>query len=165
MKVFTLYLSVAALATVGLSACGKENVEKSTDFDQSAILFGSFYGECAGEGCIDIYKLDTKAQTLQEDTRDTYPSSDAPYNGTFVARSQAEYNLVKDLIQQIPAGLLQEQGSVIGSPDAGDWGGYYVEVNQAGKRRHWLIDTQKRNLPAYLHPFADTLEVRLNKLR
>ncbi|TGE22150.1 hypothetical protein E5K00_18045 [Hymenobacter aquaticus] len=102
---------------------------------------------------------------LQEDTQDTYPSSSAPYSGTFVARSPADYTLVKDLIQQVPADLLREKSTVIGSPDAGDWGGYYVEVTQAGQRRFWLIDTQKRNLPAYLHAFVDTLEVRLDKLQ
>ncbi|PJJ54975.1 hypothetical protein [Hymenobacter chitinivorans] len=165
MKFSMLWLAVVALTTIGLSACDKEQVESSAEFDQTPILFGSFYGECQGESCIEIYKLDTQAQTLQEDTKDAYPRSDAPYDGTFAARSLAEYTLVKDLVSQIPAELLREKGPVIGSPDAGDWGGYYVEVQQAGQRRFWLIDTQKRNLPVYLHAFTDTLKVRLSKLR
>ncbi|MCB2378033.1 hypothetical protein LGH70_10600 [Hymenobacter sp. BT635] len=165
MKVSTLLLPGLALTMLGISACSKENVNTSPDFDKDTILFGSFFGECEGESCVDIYRLDTKNQTLAEDTQDQYPNGDTPYNGTYVARSQADYTLVKDLIQQVPAELVNERNPVIGMPDYTDAGGYYIEVTQAGKRRYWLIDTQKNNLPSYLRAFADTLDIRLGKLR
>ncbi len=44
---------------------------------------------------------------------------------------------------------------MIGQPDAGDWGGIYVEYKFNSVRKFWLIDQKKSNIPAYLHEFVD----------
>ncbi|UPL48267.1 hypothetical protein [Hymenobacter sublimis] len=147
------------MATTFLMACAKENAAPST------LVFGHFYGECSGERCIEIYQLNTRARTLAEDTQDQYPSATTPYQGQFVARPTTDYTQVSDLPNLIPTQLLAESGHVIGQPDAGDWGGYYLELNDQGTRRFWLIDTQKRNIPAYLHPLVDTLQSRIARLQ
>jgi len=50
-------------------SCHKDDIKpKSKDY----LVFGRFYGECAGEKCVEIYKLDQ--DQLQEDTKDIYPS-------------------------------------------------------------------------------------------
>ncbi|GGG31426.1 hypothetical protein [Hymenobacter glacieicola] len=147
------------MAATSLTACTKDEVAPDT------LVFGQFYGECAGERCIEIYQLTPRARTLAEDTQDKYPSFTSPYQGQFVARSATDYAKVSDLPDLIPAKLLAESAHVIGQPDAGDWGGYYVELNDHGTRRFWLIDTQKQNIPAYLHPLVDTLQSRIAQLQ
>ncbi len=128
-------------------------------------MFGHFYGECFGERCVEMYKLIPGEGQLQEDLRDAYPDHTAWYEGAFVPLSDSLYQQVKDLPASIPAQLYQERDRVIGQPDAGDWGGYYLEVNQNGKRQFWLIDKPKANLPAYLHAFVDALEGSIQKLK
>lgn len=39
--------------------------------------------------------------------------------------------------------LLKEKKTVIGQPDAGDWGGIYVEYNANGLRKLWLLDKKR----------------------
>ncbi|QJX45931.1 hypothetical protein HMJ29_02845 [Hymenobacter taeanensis] len=163
MRIVTLAASGSfLLAALGTGSCSPENppVEPAAD----ELVFGQFYGECSGERCIDIYKLDTRHQELLEDTKDAYPTTTAPYEGAFVPLATSFYRRAEDLGQYVPAQLLREPNGPIGQPDAGDWGGYYLEVNKKGKRSFWLLDTQKRNLPAYLHPLADTLRARIDQL-
>ncbi|MCR5888785.1 hypothetical protein LRS06_13605 [Hymenobacter sp. J193] len=135
---------LTVLSTLGLFSCAKDNPEKALTLENSTVLFGSYYGECSGEECIEIYKLDTAAQSLAEDTKDEYPTSASPYAGAYTARTTAEFDAVKDLVQQIPLTLLAKEDVVIGQPDAGDWGGYYLEVQNGEQRRYWLIDTKKK---------------------
>ncbi|MBF9141970.1 hypothetical protein [Hymenobacter properus] len=155
-------LAAPLLGLALLTACHKEN---ATPAAGNTLVFGSYYGECGGPNCIRIFRLDLAQQALAEDVADKYPSSSAPYQGQYVARSAANFRRVQGLLQQVPAQLLAERSTVIGQPDAGDWGGYYVEVRQAGIRRFWLIDTQKRNLPTYLHAFTDSLQANIRALR
>lgn len=162
MPTFLRLLFGLLVATTLLTACNKD--EDATP-NSETIVFGHFYGYCLGEQCIEIFRLDLKAQTLAEDTTDKYPSSSSPYEGKYVARSADAYAQVSDLPDLIPAQLLAETEHVIGQPDAGDWGGYYLEINERGTRRYWLIDTQKRNLPAYLHPLVDALQERIQRLQ
>jgi hypothetical protein len=159
---FPTSLAAALLGIGMLTACGKEN---ATPTAGNTLVFGSFYGECIGPDCIQIFHLNLSNQTLAEDINDLYPSPTATYNGQFVARSTANFQRVQGLLQQVPRRLLSERAHVIGQPDAGDWGGYYVEVQHAGVRRFWLIDTQKENIPTYLHAFTDSLKANIRALR
>lgn len=157
-----LLLVAGLLAWPALTACHKSEASpKSPD----TLIFGSFAGECVGESCIEIFKLDPAHQTLAEDTNDKYPSFTEPYKGAYVPRSQASYQRTLPLRRQVPTQLLNTMANVIGQPDAGDWGGYYVEVEHNGIRRFWLIDTKKENIPAYLHAFTDSLGVHIRALQ
>ena len=143
---------------ITFTCCKKEKCATS-EITNDYLVFGSFYGECFGEQCIEIYKLDN--HHLYEDTRDMYPGSTQPYQGSYQKLHDSLYSQVQHITMKVPAQLLQETGSVIGQPDAGDWGGYYLETKQNGQVRFWLIDTKKENLPSYLHPFVDELAVKL----
>ncbi|TGE10229.1 hypothetical protein [Hymenobacter fodinae] len=150
------------LAGFCASSCAEDDTPAEPRADE--LIFGQFYGECSGERCIEIYKFDARKQELAEDVKDLYPTAGTPYEGEYTLLASSFYRHAEDLVQYIPAQLLREANGPIGQPDAGDWGGYYLEVNKNGKRGFWLIDTQKRNLPAYLHPLVDTLQARIDKL-
>ncbi len=144
--------------TVICAGCRKEKISK-----KDVVVFGTFYGECAGEQCIEIFKLEN--EKLYEDSIDKYPNSSAAYNGNFNGLSNSKYNLVKDIVSKIPDSLYLETEHVIGQPDAGDWGGIYFEINKNDKQYYWLIDTQTRNLPKYLHSFSEEIMEAVSKLK
>lgn len=139
-------------------SCSEEKVKVNLDY----LIFGDFYGECVGEGCIDIYKIEN--ENLYEDTRDLYPSWENPYDGNFVQLPADKYNEVNTLLQKFPEKLLHEKDTVLGMPDAGDWGGYYIEIQHNNQRRFWLIDKMGSGAPAYLGPFLEDLEAKLKIL-
>lgn len=120
------------------------------------IVFGHFFGECFGEECIEIFKIEN--DILYEDRKDNYPSFINPYVGEYDPLDDSLFQKVKDLELLFPEELLNETDIVIGSPDAGDWGGYYFEVVQDNVQYHFRIDKEKSNLPDYLKDFADILE-------
>ena len=55
---------------------------------------------------------------------------------------------------EVPSELTKENEVVIGMPDAGDWGGIYLEIMEGSEKRFWLIDKMEYNLPDYLKPFV-----------
>jgi hypothetical protein len=156
MKTFLMPL-LGALLLLSSTGCKKEEAE----FTPDTVVFGSFYGECLGEKCIEMYKLDVVGRHLYEGTQDQYPAGATPYGGSFVQLPDSLYPKVSDLPALIPAQLRREPNAVFGQPDAGDWGGYYLEVTHDGRQQVWLIDTQKSNIPTYLHPLVDQLEAKL----
>ena len=149
----TITYSLLASLLILAAGCSKEalNPEKVDYF-----IFGHFYGECVGEGCVEMFRV--KDGILYEDTNDNYPSSSLnSYNGDWVELSSDKYELVKDLIEEVPQDIYEED-DVIGQPDAGDWGGFYLEIKQDGQKENWLIDTMKDNIPEFLHDLNDAIE-------
>jgi hypothetical protein len=152
------------LVLIGLfsQSCKKDTVELEENCEDSYILFGHFYGECIGEGCIEIFKL--CENMLYEDTVDKYPSSlDDSYPGSFQQIvDNVLFTEVENLITQIPDNLFSETDKILGQPDAGDWGGYYIEVKkEGGDPQFWLIDTMKDNIPAYLRDYTDNVQAAI----
>ncbi|SHI63055.1 hypothetical protein SAMN02745146_1229 [Hymenobacter daecheongensis DSM 21074] len=154
-------LLLSTLLLAGLGSCKQEKVEPTQDY----LVFGWYHGFCRGESCIEIFKIDNAAGQLYEDTQDKYPASDAPYDGVYALKSPAQYQQVQTLPQQIPAQLRTQPVGIIGQPDFADGGGYYVELYDNGQRKFWLIDTQKNNIPTYLHPFVDELSAKIGSLQ
>ena len=142
------------LSLLGLLLCF--SCKKDEPVGSDYIVFGHFYGECAGEGCVEIFKV--QDGKLFEDSNDIYPDSKHPYIGNYHELSDTKYRLVKDLRRDVPAALLNETAHVIGTPDAGDWGGLYIEINSGSDTRYWLIDKMESNLPAYLVGFKKKVE-------
>ncbi|SHK39330.1 hypothetical protein [Hymenobacter psychrotolerans] len=159
----SLLLSLAGLLAASLTTACKKDADSTSPIN-GELVFGQFYGFCEGERCIDIYRLNTAAGTVEEDTTDRYPSLNQPYTGQYVPLQASHYAQVRDLPQLIPAQLLQLPNGTIGAPDATDAGGYYLSLPDAETPRFWLIDTQKRNIPADLHPLVDTLRARIQRL-
>lgn len=152
---------LAILTFIVLSSCSK-NESTAKYFDKNYVVFGSFYGECGGPDCVEIFKIENGF--LSEDTSDVYPSGGV-YEGVYVAKPQSEYDLVKKLIYYIPPSLLIEPQGNIGSPDSHDQGGLYFELKVNYSRAFWKMDTDTGSIPHYLIPLTDTLKAYIQKLR
>ncbi len=139
-KIFLFSLVICAIS------CSKEP-QGNGDY----IIFGHFYGECFGEACIEVFKLDS--EKLTEDINDFYPNSNF-YDGAFeTPLSQEKFEIAEILWETFPDNLLNESETTLGQPDAGDWGGLYVEYKKGDVRDFWLIDQTAENIPSYLIPF------------
>jgi hypothetical protein len=121
-----------------------------------AFYFGSFFGMCIGNGCVDVYKL--SAEGLFEDKSAFYPGSESVYDGDFVRVDDAFLAEARALQNLFPEGLLDEKDQTIGAPDAGDWGGYLIAWRKDGVTRVWLVDKMRENVPAKYHPFLEALD-------
>ena len=133
------------------SSCQSEEINPSSN---DYIVFGHFYGECAGtETCVEIFKLEQNQ--LLEDTKDNYPSFAKLYDGNYVKLSSSQFEAAKDLINKFPRDLWKESDKVLGNPDDRDQGGLYVEFKHKGKRRFWILDKSKDQVPAKYHPFME----------
>ncbi|MEJ1239680.1 hypothetical protein WBG78_16205 [Chryseolinea sp. T2] len=126
------------------------------------IVFGRYYGMCSGDRCVQFYKL-TDA-SIYEDTKDKYPMSSQAYEGDYVLLDNSQFEKVKTLRDEIPDELFDITETVIGEPDAGDWGGLYFEMEHHGKRQFWFIDLMKSNVPENLRPFVDTINGKVELL-
>ncbi len=155
-------LAIVLLLVVSLyvSSCKKG---KNTTVQYDHFIFGRFYGMCGGEECIEIFKLEQNK--LYEDTRDQYPSNLDFYNGTYLQLSGAKYDATKDIVNYFPTDILNEKDTVIGSPDAGDWGGLYIEYDYNGVHRFWLLDKMKSNVPGKYHLFIDKVNEKIDSLK
>ncbi len=155
-----LRLWVKSILVLPILVMSCDDLDDSTGLAANEyLIFGHFYGECGGEGCIEIFKLEHGS--LLEDTQDIYPNAMDFYAGNYLPLDIETFNGVNDLTAFFPLGLLGENDRIIGMPDAGDWGGLYIEYNVNGTRRFWLIDQKKDNVPSYLHPFIDKVNEKI----
>ena len=150
MKGISYFLAIACM---GLLACEPSGIEPVGDYQY--FIFGHFYGECMGEGCVEIFRI--KDGKLYEDTRDRYPDFGSAYHANWEKRDQSDYELVKNLPPQLPKGLRDIRDKVVGQPDAGDWGGLYIEMKDSSGRKYWFVDKNTTNLPGELHAFVNAV--------
>ena len=156
-KYFLLLISVLMLTTT----CKKQDEPVG---QVEYIVFGHFYGMCAGEQCIEIFKL--SCCHIFEDTNDTYPDQLNPYSANYIERNISLRDSVSFLLNRIPTGLYSETAKVIGTPDAGDWGGIYFEIKHQNQAvQYWFIDQRTENIPTYLHTFVDDINKAIKKLQ
>jgi len=151
----------ACLTFFFLTSCEKDDNYEPSKSDY--IFFGHFYGECMGEHCVEIFRLEK--DKLFEDIKDRYPNSTEFYEGNWVELSQQKFNDTKDLTNYFPTDLLSEKDTVIGQPDAGDWGGLYLEYNFNGVRKFWLLDQKKDNVPTKYHDLIDKVNEKIALLQ
>jgi len=145
------FLTILTLGFV--SSCDKDNVDDLGKGDY--LIFGTFYGECGGEGCVDLFKIEN--DRLLEDKKDIYPSAGFYAFDDFDVLSQEKFELVKDLIDFLPPSLLQEESGVFGQPDAGDWGGAFVEYKSGNIHKYWVLDQMETNMPEAFNQFVDKI--------
>ena len=134
------------------------NLDPKADY----IMFGHFYGYCLGESCIEIFKF--SGENLFEDTLDKYPKGTEFYNGSFAKIERPDNAGAGELLNNIPTRLLDTKSGIIGTPDAGDWGGIYFEINVDGRHAFWVIDKMRNNLPDEIIPFVDRIEKVILKI-
>ena len=150
MKNIFLFLIVIGAFT----SCNKDN-DNITINEQSFLIFGHFYGECFGEGCVETYKLtDVK---LYEDIVDDYSGQ----NLDFVELDNEQFELVNDLTDFFPTQLLNESDTIFGCPDCADGGGLFIQYSDNGVLKSWRIDQVQNNVPTYLHDFIDQVNERI----
>ena len=150
MKNIFLFLIVIGTFT----SCDKDG-DNITINEQNFLIFGHFYGMCAGEGCVETYKLtDVK---LYEDIVDDYYGQ----NLDFVELDNNLFELVNDLADFFPVQLLNESDAVFGCPDCADGGGLFIQFSDNGVLKSWRIDQVQNNVPNYLHDFIDQVNARI----
>jgi hypothetical protein len=154
-KIILLFLTPLFVITY---SCKKEGEQGNEVPDY--LIFGHFYGECVGEGCIEIFCLEPTR--LLEDANDNYPNSTNYYTADFYELSSGQFNEVNDLMNFFPDTLLGIDDVVIGQPDYADGGGLYIEYNVGSTRDFWLIDQDKNNIPTALHEFVDKVNEKID---
>jgi len=155
-----LATGIITLIVLLFSSCKKETMDLA---ENDYLVFGHFYGECMGEGCVEIFRIES--DKLLEDTKDTYPGSIDFYKANYKSLSVEDFQNTQDLVSYFPNDLLTEKNTVIGQPDAGDWGGIYIEYNYKGIHKFWLIDKMKSNVPDKYYNFIDKVEEKISKLQ
>ena len=152
-------LFTACLTLLVLTSCKKDDVELSkSDY----IIFGHFYGECMGEQCVEIFRLE---QEKLFETPKTNIQTETNFMTETMFNFHNKFNDTKDLTNYFPTDLLNETDTVIGQPDAGDWGGLYVEYNSDEVRKYWLLDQKKSNVPSKYHNFIDKVNEKIDQLK
>jgi hypothetical protein len=139
-------LIVILISIVILASCDEE--DKIDLSSEDFLVFGHFYGECLGESCVEIYKLED--DKLLEDILDNYPGQQDFYTGNFVHLEEDKYLLVNDLMDYFPDDLLDEEKITHGCPDCADQGGLYIEYNSNEIHKYWILDQSKSEVPDYL---------------
>lgn len=153
---------ITALLAIAPTAC---HDEKCGDIngEQEYFIFGHFYGKCAGEGCVEMYKLENGR--LYEDDLDHYPDFATPIEAHWIELSKEKYEGVKDIENEFPNELYDETEHVQGIPDGGDWGGIYVETKFTGdlasKSGIWVLDKNESYMPQVYNDFVDKIEVKI----
>jgi len=153
----TKFLFAFAVLSMLLSACNKDEDLPIPEVDY--LIFGHFFGECQGEECVEIFKLEEGK--LYEDSNDTYPGSSDFYMASYSELPDGIFDQVTGLEDLFPAGLLNEEGVVIGQPDAGDWGGLYIEYKSGETQKFWLLDLAKENVSEDYHAFIDAVNAKI----
>jgi len=149
-----MFFLVAVLFVI--SSCSDNDPEiELSNLGDDYLVFGHFYGECGGEGCIETYAL--TADKLYEDTADRYIATDFE----FVELPAEKFDLVIGLENSFPQEILNETDNTFGCPDCGDWGGIYLEYVKDGERKSWRIDVMLDDIPAYMRDFVTEIQEKI----
>jgi len=176
MKNFKLYL-LAVFVILLFNSCENEEdilVDTPTDTEILArnsnplanrgptITFGRYYGKCQGNQCVEIFRL--IENTLLEDTVDNYPVLGSMYQGKFTSFKGSDRVETVRILPEFPIELLNSKRTVFGTPDAGDWGGIYLEYQDAGVHRYWLVDLETSNINKSLRPYVELIDKTVNEI-
>ena len=144
MKLKPIFYSVFLIFFLGCS-----NDDSTTISGQNFIIFGHFYDNCFGEGCVETFKLTDNE--LFEDIIHDYSGQDLD----FVELENDKFEQVKDLVDFFPNQLLNDSESIFGCPDCTDGAGLFIQYSENGNLKSWRIDQIKNHVPSYLHDFMD----------
>ncbi len=142
------------IVILSITSCHKDKVNVIAENDH--LIFGTFYGFCGGEGCVETFKLTETA--LYEDTKDVYRTNDGY---SFIKLSNEKFNLVKDIADAIPSALLEEDEKTFGCPDCYDQGGLMIQILSDDEVKTWFVDRNKASIPTYLHAISDSILAKI----
>lgn len=149
-----LKLILYTLTFLVFCSCDKEVSNELNEGD--FLIFGHFYGECIGEGCVETYKL--TSSKVYEDTNDNYLETDF----SFIKLGNDKFKEVKYLIDFLPNELLESDEDNFGCPDCLDQGGLFIQYSKNGNIKSWRIDQSKSAVPNYLHEFMDEVNEKID---
>ncbi|WP_306640560.1 hypothetical protein [Sanyastnella coralliicola] len=155
MKLATLFFLGGILA---LTSCSREDDSRDGTRVES-ITFGHFYGECAGDGCVETYRL--TGSNLYKDVADNYPGA-GPYE--FVLLSNEAYISALPVLTELPQELLNEESEEIGCPDCADQGGIFIEYVVNEVTYQWRIDQATNAIPEYLVPYVELVNGKIAEI-
>lgn len=148
------YRTILVVLMIGIlvSCQDTQLVDPEADY----IVFGHFDGYCAGEACVDFYKL--TADDLLESNIDDYTENGFYSFEDFYALSSDKFNLVKDLWDFIPPELWQENVTHIGQAEVSDVGSLYFEIKKGADHRYWVFENGDFDMPEVYRMFMAKIE-------
>ncbi|MFY0672178.1 MAG: hypothetical protein JXQ87_02160 [Bacteroidia bacterium] len=149
MKSFLALLILFA----GLLPSCQDKIEQNSEPEY--IIFGHFYGMCAGEECVELFKISNNE--LFEDSKDNYPSNTEFAKTNFSKLEDAQRQKTTNILSEFPITLLNDVEPSLGCADCHDQGGLYLEYKKGKTRKFWIIDNDKTNVESYLHNYIDEI--------
>ena len=146
-----------------LNGCTSEVENEPQISDTDYLIFGTFYGECIGEGCIELFKIEDGS--LYEDTVDLYPNGRDQYEGSFIELSSDMYEKVKELAIEIPEFIWDIETGTYGCPDCSDGGGVFILIKQGDATKAWTLDNFLNGIPEPLHEVVNKVQAAVAKLQ
>ncbi len=146
------------LSGIGVFISCNNDDENSVINQRNFLIFGHFYGQCVGEGCVETFKLTDNG--LFEDTIDDYSGDELK----FEELDMEKFEQVKNLVDFFPNQLLKDNNNVFGCPDCADGGGLFIKYAKDGEVRSWSIDQNKSNVPTYMHNFIDKVNEKIGMI-
>ncbi len=141
------FISVV-LMIITLASCQDTQL---VDSEAEFIVFGHFNGYCAGEACVDFYKV-TGDDLLESNIDDYTENGFYPFND-FYALSADKFNQVKDLGDYMPQQLWLEFDTHIGQADVSDVGSLYFEIKKGAEHRYWVFENGDFDMPQVYSEF------------
>lgn len=172
MKKFKITISILLVVLVSVSCHDDEiyNLEDEAkvetfakaDSRNATLVFGRYYGKCEGDYCVKIFKL--KNKQLKEAVKSSRPAFGEFYEGVFSMIKVSDKINITELFSDFPSMLLRskETHSIIGLPDAGDWGGIYLEYKDEKLHKQWFLDLNANNLPKELVNYTSLINEKIN---
>lgn len=168
-------LVIIVISLVFINSCSNDDVYNyneepeakyialdKADSKSATLVFGRYYGKCQGNYCVKIFKL--KNKQLKAEVKSTMPILGTYYDGDFSKIKVSDKVNITELFSEFPTFLLgsKEEFSVIGTPDAGDWGGLYLEYNDAKLHKQWFLDLNTNNVPKELINYVFLINEKIN---
>lgn len=139
-------------------------VEEKAESRNAILTFGRYFGKCEGEYCVRVFKL--KNKHVKESLTNHHPVYGEFYGGKFLPIDVSEKINISQLYNDFPIALLETKGtfSIIGMPDAGDWGGIYLEYKKGNVHKQWLLDLNTNNVPKNLRNYINLINEKVSQI-
>jgi hypothetical protein len=144
-----IYRLIAIIAIFGIYGC--DDILDRDDDDEYeeappglVITFGTAYGFCDGENCIEIFKIEN--DLVYEDQTDAYPGLETVQESfsweLFEGEERDEAFEILEEYFEYENDIWALQDSTFGCPDCMDQGAIFFRVEKDGDARTFLIDTE-----------------------
>lgn len=174
MRNFKITILILVVSLVGVS-CENDDlfqdeieakviVQTKADSRSATLTFGRYFGKCEGNYCVRVFKL--KNKQVKESMTNHYPVYGEFYGGKYLPIDVSEKINISQLFDEFPLVLLEAKDtfSIIGYPDAGDWGGIYLEYKEGKVHKQWLLDLNTNNVPKYLRNYINLINEKMSQI-